>query len=313
MKSNNSIQFSIITPVYNRADCIKRCMGSIKLQTFNSYEFIIIDDGSTDETLNEIKTAEASFSNIKVISYPENKGVNYARNRGIEQATGKFIIFLDSDDWLSEDALIQIDNTITQNPVYQHYLFGVSDRINDKTLPKTIKEFQYKDWLSGIVTGDFAHVIQNNCFKDFMFIEQFRIYEALNWFRILRNNKKQLFIPIVVSNRERERADSVSIEATLDNKISMQNAYNFLYQFIEWYKDDFTTYNIPKILQKHIKSAFIIGLAIGEKERNNNLIDLLENSSIIKTIYKIINHFNVKILFYNLIKSKSKYNQRRRK
>jgi glycosyltransferase involved in cell wall biosynthesis len=284
-------------------------MGSVQSQTFNSYEFIIINDGSTDTTLNEIKTMETSFINIKVVSYTENKGVNYARNRGIEQAQGHFIIFLDSDDWFAVDALTQINNTIYQNPGYLHYLFGVSDRINDKSLSKTIKEFQYKDWLAGNVTGDFAHVIQKTCFKDMMFIEKFRIYESLNWHRVLRKNQKQLFVPIFIFNRERGRTDSVTRESLLDNKKSMQNTYNYMYQFIEWYKDDFVNLNLSKLLIKHLKVSIIIGFAVGERNRNKYLIDLLNQSFILNTIFKISNQMLLQPIFFFLIKTKSYFNK----
>ena len=303
--------FTIITPVYNRADCIKRCIESVVSQNFDLYELIIINDGSTDETLNEIKTIEARYNKITVINYDVNKGVNYARNRGIEKAKGNFIIFLDSDDYLVKNALNIIDEAIRSYPGYEHYLF-IND-VDNNMIHKNVHEYSYADWLSENVSGDFAHVIKTSCFYDLMFVEKFRIYERLNWMRVLRNNKKQLFIPTVVSCIERDREDSVSKEASLDNIESMQNTYNFLYQFIEWYKNDFVAFNISKILQKHIKSALIIGLAIGEKERNSQLINLLENSPFIKIIYKIINRLNVKILFYNIIRIKSKYNQRQRK
>jgi len=301
--------FSIITPVYNRADCIKRCMASVLAQSFNSFEFIIINDGSTDETLNEIQRIETSFSNIQVISYNENKGVNYARNRGIEQAAGKFIIFLDSDDWLSQEALIQINNTISQYQGYSHYLFGISDRMNDDSMPKSMKEFRYNDWLSGKVYGDFAHVIQKSCFNGLMFIEQFRIYESLNWYRVLRNNQKQLFIPLLITYRERNRVDSVTKESLLDNEKSMQNTYNYLYKFIEWYKEDFENFNLSELLQKQLKIAIIIGLALGERERNTSLIDLLNQNYIFKPFLKISNHLPLRQLFFLIIKTKSNLNQ----
>lgn len=309
MKSNNSIQFSIITPVYNRADCIKRCMDSVKSQSFNSYEFIIINDGSTDKTLDEIKTMEARFINLKSISYSENKGVNFARNRGIEQATGEFIIFLDSDDWLSEDALIQINKAMTQYPGYLHYLFGVSDRINDKKLPKTIQVYQYRDWLSGKISGDFVHVIRRSCFQGLMFVEQFRIYESLNWLRVLRRNQKQLFIPNLISYRERERVDSVTRESLLDDKRNMQNTYNYMFQFIEWYKDDYINFNLSILLQARIKVTLVIGFALGEKNRNKYLIDLLEQNLILKTTFKIFNNILLQPFFFWIIKIKSYINR----
>ena len=305
---NDSLLFSIITPVYNRVDCIKRCIESVNTQTFDSYEFIVINDGSTDDTLKIIDSFK-DFINLKVISYAENKGVNYARNRGIEKAEGKFIIFLDSDDWLPEDALKQIHHAVLEHPGFLHYLFGVSDRINDKSLPKTVKEFQYRDWLSGKVSGDFAHVIDKTCFKCLLFVEQFRTHEFLNWFRVLRRNKKQIYIPVLIFNRERDRTDSVTGEATLNNKKSMQSKYDSMYIFIEWYKDDFINFNMLKLLQLHIKITIVLGLALGERNRNEYLIGLLNKSIFSKFLFKILNNLPIQSLVFRLIKTKSHYNK----
>ena len=105
-----------------------------------------------------------------------------------------------------------------------------------------------------------------------MFNEEFRIYESLNWLRILRQDQKQLFIPLVISQRERDRKDSVTRESILDNKTSMQNTFNYLCQFVDWYGTDYKRYNISNILQIQIKKAFFLGLALGETVRNKQLI-----------------------------------------
>ena len=92
---------SVIIPTFNRAKVIKRAVNSVFEQTFQDFECIVVDDGSTDETesvLNE-------FANkIKVIK-TENRGVSAARNIGTSQAKGTFIAFLDSDDEWKKDKL----------------------------------------------------------------------------------------------------------------------------------------------------------------------------------------------------------------
>jgi glycosyltransferase involved in cell wall biosynthesis len=288
-------------------------MESVAEQDFNSYELIIINDGSTDDTLQKIKSVKSRFTNFKLISYPVNKGVNYARNRGIEKAVGKYIIFLDSDDTLTTRALFNIEKTISQNPDYSHYMFCVSDRINDITLPNEMHEYQYPDWLLGKVSGDFAHVIHPLCFEGLMFNEEFRIYEFLNWLRVLRQNKKQLYIPKVVMQRERNREDSVTRESSLDNKNSMQNNYNYIHLFIDWYRKDFETCKLSEILQAHIKKGFLLGLALGETSRNNELIKQMKCSENTKKVCKIVNKPYLSPLFYRMIQVKSKYNQIKRK
>ena len=96
--------FSIIVPAYNSSLFIKKCIESVLNQTCNDYELILVDDGSQDETLLVCDSYAKDSSIIKVV-HKENGGHTSARNEGIYQSSGRFIIFLDSDDWLSERTL----------------------------------------------------------------------------------------------------------------------------------------------------------------------------------------------------------------
>ena len=88
---------SIIIPAYNTGGFILRALESIKHQTYRSYEIIVINDGSTDNTQEVAEKFAASQANM-VVLYQDNKGVSNARNRGIRSAKGEFVCFLDSDD-----------------------------------------------------------------------------------------------------------------------------------------------------------------------------------------------------------------------
>ncbi|WNP30594.1 glycosyltransferase [Morganella morganii] len=91
---------SIIIPTFNSADTIERCLLSVVNQYYKRIEVIIIDDGSTDNTKEKLEPLLSIYDNIKYI-YQLNNGVSSARNLGIESSTGKYIFFLDSDDWIS--------------------------------------------------------------------------------------------------------------------------------------------------------------------------------------------------------------------
>jgi len=86
---------SVVVPAYNAESTILKTITSVQQQTFADFELIIINDGSTDGTLELLSTLEDS--RLKIFSY-ENGGLSVARNRGISQATGEFIAFLDADD-----------------------------------------------------------------------------------------------------------------------------------------------------------------------------------------------------------------------
>jgi glycosyltransferase involved in cell wall biosynthesis len=93
---------SVIVPAYNAEKTILETITSVQQQTFSDFELIVINDGSTDRTLELLNTV--NDSRLKVLSYP-NGGVSIARNRGISHATGEFIAVLDADDLWSTDKL----------------------------------------------------------------------------------------------------------------------------------------------------------------------------------------------------------------
>ena len=94
------VKVSIITPVYNVEACIERCVKSVMDQTCRDFEFILIDDGSKDNSIHIAKSLlEPSDINYKIITQ-KNSGVSTARNEGIKQALGEYITFLDSDDYI---------------------------------------------------------------------------------------------------------------------------------------------------------------------------------------------------------------------
>ena len=92
---------SVIVPVYNSENYIRRCVNSILAQSYTNWELYLIDDGSKDNSLNIIKEFEKSDSRIKAI-HQENKGAGAARNKGISLVKGEYIVFIDSDDYIED-------------------------------------------------------------------------------------------------------------------------------------------------------------------------------------------------------------------
>lgn len=90
-------QVSVIIPVYNRETFIAECLDSVLNQTFQDFEIIIVDDGSSDNSVDICRQYEAKDARIKLLMQ-EHKGVSAARNLGLDNAGGEFVYFLDSDD-----------------------------------------------------------------------------------------------------------------------------------------------------------------------------------------------------------------------
>lgn len=93
---------SVIIPVYNVEEYLNQCLNSVIRQTLQDIEIICVDDGSTDHSLEILKSYERSDPRIKVITV-NHKSAGVARNIGLEHATGQFVHFLDSDDWIEAD------------------------------------------------------------------------------------------------------------------------------------------------------------------------------------------------------------------
>lgn len=139
-------KISVIIPVYNCEKYLKRCIDSILKQDFKDYEIILIDDGSKDSSLKIIKQYSKCDKRIKYI-HQKNSGPAIARNNGIDLAEGKYIMFIDSDDYINENYmssyLAEIDNTD-----YDVVMGGYTKIIGDKV--------DYKRILNN---GDFAKYV----------------------------------------------------------------------------------------------------------------------------------------------------------
>lgn len=98
-------EISIIVPCYNKEKYISETIDSVIQQTFVNWELIMIDDVSTDQTNNIVQSYCQKESRIVFLTNSENRGANYSRNKGIQQAKGKYIIFLDADDVLTNNCL----------------------------------------------------------------------------------------------------------------------------------------------------------------------------------------------------------------
>lgn len=109
----NSPLISVIIPVYNSESTIRECLESLIRQTYTDYEILIVDDGSTDKSLDICKEVSHHSNNIHIF-HKENGGSASARNLGLENAKGKWVTFVDSDDW-----------------VYPNYLNNYVQHVND--------------------------------------------------------------------------------------------------------------------------------------------------------------------------------------
>ena len=112
------IKYSIITPQYNSFELMDQYFNSMENQTFKDFEIIIVDDCSTDGSFGRLqKKVVDSQLNISLLQTPRNSGPGKARNMGIDNASGEWITFVDSDDWVTEDFLERVNEVIEKEGV----------------------------------------------------------------------------------------------------------------------------------------------------------------------------------------------------
>lgn len=123
---NDEIVVSVILPVYNVAPYLDKCLNSIEQQTLRKIEIICVDDGSTDESFKIIKRHQNQDHRIRIVAQ-ENRGAGTARNVGMKLARGKYLSFLDADDWIEKDtyshAVAKAENFDADIVIYRAYLY----------------------------------------------------------------------------------------------------------------------------------------------------------------------------------------------
>ncbi len=148
---------SIIVPIYNVPErYLRKCIESLINQTFKDIEILLIDDGSTDNSSLICDEYSASNENITTI-HKENGGLSSARNKGVREASGKYIMFVDGDDWINPESCEVLHNCFNNNDV-DLIMFCMSKDYEESTTPYLyfLKEnYIYKDdeikWLQSQV------------------------------------------------------------------------------------------------------------------------------------------------------------------
>lgn len=148
--AEQNIKLSIIIPAYNVAEYIQACIESCEAQDikYSEYELIIVNDGSTDNTCQVIKSLQLRYPNIILINQ-SNQGQSVARNKGIEKAQGSYIWFVDSDDCITKNCIGSVLQFMEKNDLDA---FNVISCTESRFQPTFSKEF-FPTNISKVVTG----------------------------------------------------------------------------------------------------------------------------------------------------------------
>lgn len=179
---------SIVIPVFNTDKYLKRCVNSILNQSYKNLEIILVDDGSSDDSGEICDKFQLKDKRIKII-HKKNEGVSAARNDGISNATGKYITFIDSDDYVGVDYIKNIYNKMEDNNIiicenainFTSDSFFPNDTIkNDLIMSKDsfIKEILNEKKVNGVCWGK---LYVTKIVKNVLFNQKYSIAEDLDF------------------------------------------------------------------------------------------------------------------------------------
>ncbi len=263
----DNIKVSIIIPVYNCGGYIGNTLDSVINQDFDSFEIIVVDDGSTDDSLEVIND---KLKNIEVphkIICQENAGVSVARNNAINVASGDYLVFVDGDDLILPNHLSELYNGETDFSLVQ-YVKKYDDRLST---PHTFSE-------KIISTQDFIEMELNMEFT-------FNFFQLMYKSSIVKDNNIQ-FSPGIVYGEDTEFAHKV---LNFGDKISVSNEVTYYYV----QRED-SAINTTEFKRFDIVKVFENLAEFYKKQGRNDLSELIVTSRIPKAIFGNMNYF-----FYN--------------
>lgn len=267
------MKYSVVIPLYNKEHYIKKTLQSVLSQTYQDYEIIVVDDGSSDRSFEVAK--EVNSDKIKIITQ-ENQGVAVARNTGIYNATGTYIAFLDADDEWRENYLETIDDLTNKFPQSDIYVTAYAvnmgnGKVNYSTQLKPEIGCLDSYWMTLAKGYDFvwtsATVIKKQALLDAGgFKPGEKIGQDLDmWARVARNNSKVAYSSKVCVNYNR------AAEANARTRVKIAWAGAFIKDLEEELANPVhTTEEINAIQQKYDKKMTVYiftCILAGEKSR----------------------------------------------
>ena len=216
---------SVVVPVYNVEPYLKECLESIINQTYRDLEIILIDDGSTDKS-GDICDEYGKKDERIIVIHQNNQGSASAKNAGLRKSSGEYLAFVDSDDFLQEDAyefmvkqLEEYCADIIQGcfrKVYQKFYRDVNKIIEMQILDTfEFLELFTKDWTCGLL---WDKLYKRDIFKDIYFKEGHKIDDEFFTYKGVMNSKKILRVPHYIYNY-RQRISSVMFSKDSQLKI----------------------------------------------------------------------------------------------
>lgn len=234
VKRTNSCDLSILIPTYNSEKYIERCLNSIfEQQTEYEYEVIIVNDGSTDRTSSILESFKDKYSNLTII-YQDNHGICYARNKCLSEANGKYITFVDSDDFLMPNFIQKMmEGVYSGDYDYVKCNYRIFDDRNHKSI------IEHKVTQNKILNGIndniikmngylWAAIIKKDILQDISFAPNYWFEDMITRNIIIRKCQKLLFIDDTLYNYYVKHESATRLEGKGKNIKNLDHFFLFV-------------------------------------------------------------------------------------
>lgn len=232
---------SVVIPMYNSEKTVERCLQSVINQTYSNIEIILVDNGSTDNTVNIAKKYSLECDRIHLL-YEKNKGVSNARNRGIEQAKGSYLTFVDADDYLELDGIekeVEMANNVESDVTFFDYYMVIGGKASK---PKEDKRY-------GLYIGEKKDLICKNMCEELFFASVWRalyktdLIKGIICFKPIKYSEDLLFNIEVIKKAKSVYVCESTFYYYVDNEMSalktlqydLQNTINLIEEMYKTY------------------------------------------------------------------------------
>lgn len=239
------IYVSIIVPIYNVGEYLQKCLDSIYSQLKDCYEIILVNDGSTDNSVNICNEYKKRYPRTILIN-KENGGLSDARNAGIDVATGKYIYFIDSDDWISPNSIISLLNFAEDNQceivqggfyyAYENQMLYSNGKIKENSKPfcidreEAMMELIKNDYIKNFAWGK---LYLTSIVKEHKFLKGVYFEDSYWQHHIIDKITRYGVVPLPLYFY-RQRTSSISGDFSIRN-IDLLKGYESRISFIEVY------------------------------------------------------------------------------
>lgn len=307
MEHNNPL-ISVIVPVYNVEKYVGRCLASIINQSYTNLEIIVVNDGSTDNSLSICEEFAAQDSRINLITQ-DNKGLSGARNTGLRHYTGEYVTFVDSDDWIHRHMIEYLYNVLIRHDGEMSLCGSLrvsEDIIQDKQY-KELEETIYSPeafmelFLSERFTACWSRLFRKDIISGVEFPEGLNCEDYIYMYEAIRRIQKGvIFVDIPLYYYYYNRPDSIVNDSFGIKKFDQYYSAKKLFDLVCEYTPQYKKQSLTRLAGAIVSLVNSARQHKGFEEREKEMISTLRRNAFVFLLNKYIK-WKMRVLLFVLI------------